>query len=87
MRRNKKYKLTEKEKAYCLAFKYGLCPKTEDGYDTTNFDKFWEEFVPHNYETYAELEKTAAQTHIVAVVASSAYIGSLITHIILAILR
>lgn len=87
MKRNKKYKLTEKEKAYCLAFKYGLCSKSDGGYDTTNFDKFWEEFVPHNYETYAELEKTAEQTHIVAVVASSAYIGSLITQIILAILR
>lgn len=87
MRRNKKYKLTEKGKAYYLACKHGLCPKIEGGYDTTNFDKFWEEFVPHNYETYAELEKTAAQTHIVAIVASSAYIGSLIAHIILAILR
>ena len=87
MRRNKKYKLTEKEKAYCLAFKYGLCPKIDGGYDTTNFDKFWEEFVPHNYETYAELEKTAEQTHIVAVVASSAYFGSLIAQIMLAIFR
>ena len=70
-----------------MAFKYGLCPKIDGGYDTTNFDKFWEEFVPHNYETYAELEKTAEQTHIVAVVASSAYIGSLIAQIMLAIFR
>lgn len=36
--------LSNKGLAYYLACKHGLCPKIEGGYDTTNFDKFWEEY-------------------------------------------
>lgn len=36
--------LTNKGIAYYLACKHGLCPKIEGGYDTTKFDKFWNEF-------------------------------------------
>lgn len=36
--------LSAKGIAYYLACKHGLCPKVKAGYDTTNFDRFWNEF-------------------------------------------
>ena len=45
MTRDKKYPIgvtmTPKGKALIAAIKAGLCPKTEDGYDVTSFEKFW----------------------------------------------
>ena len=38
------YGLTYKGAAYYLACKHGVCPKIDGGYDTTAFDKFWNEF-------------------------------------------
>ena len=37
-------KLTDKGCFYYLAMRYGLCPKTIGGYDTSKLDKVWEEY-------------------------------------------
>lgn len=42
-----KLQLTTKGIAFYLAMKHGVCPKIDGGYDTTKFEKFWDEFEPH----------------------------------------
>lgn len=83
----KKHKLTEKGKAYYLACKHGLCPKTEDGYDTTNFDKFWEEYTPYNYEILADTIKTYRASSSVAIFAAIANACMALANFVMLVLR
>lgn len=40
----KKMQLTDKGLAVVLAIENGLCPRTDDGWDITRFEKFWDEY-------------------------------------------
>ena len=39
-------RLTEKGEAVLIAIDNGLCIKTEKGFDTLNFERFWEQYEP-----------------------------------------